>query len=300
MRTILLSALLLSTAALQGAEDLSNESSSAMDFTNVKMCKRVPPGDPGDPGVQGVTGATGATGPTGLVPGRTGATGATGPTVPGPTGSQGTTGDPGVTGATGPTGASPTGPTGPIGETGPTGSTGVTGPTGADGVTGPTGSTGATGSIGPTGAPNASFGFFFSTAGQTFSEGGLEVEFEHTGPFNGVYILADNSTIVLDEVGAYLLNLTLVTNSTVTPDMFSILVNGVSTGTTYYNMAPASPTGGTAPNYVKIEEIISSPTVNTTVEVTIDNPTVVLPPGGNIVTDVTAEIALIFLGPTGP
>lgn len=224
MRTLLLSALLLSTTILHGAEELPTK----------EMCCGVRPGPPGTPGAQGVTGATGTTGPTSV--------------------------------------------------------TGITGVTGVTGATGP-------GLTGPTGAIDPSFGFFFSTADQTSAD---EVEFEHVGPFNGLYILPDNCTIVLDQIGAYLVNLTLVTDSTVTPDMFSIAVNGVSTGTTYYNMAPASPTGITGPNYVKIEQIISSPSQNTTVEVMVDNGTVHLRAGNNPATDITAEIALIFLGPTAP
>lgn len=305
MRTIFLSALLLSAAALQGAEGQPNDrvgNIAVNGIETVEMCKRPRQGPPGPTGAQGATGITGVTG----APGPTGPTGPTGGTgATGATGATGTTGPTGV-GATGPTGS--TGPTGTTGGTGPTGPTGVgaTGPTGSTGATGPTGVTGATGTTGetgPTGPFTPAFGFFFSTTAQTLTPP-LEVQWTNVGPANGIALAGStpNSDILLNRTGAYLVNATLITDSTAASDLFHLAINGLPTtnNATYYNVAPGLPgsTGVTGPSYVTIEEIITAIAGDTlSIRAGATGVTLNLPASG---TDVNAEISVVFLGPTGP
>lgn len=242
MRTIFLSALLLSTAALQVADGQPNDcvgNIPVIGIDNIEMCKRPRQGPPGPTGAQGVTGATGTTG------------------------------------------------------------VGTTGPTGRTGATGPTGQTGATG---PTGPVVPSFGFFYSTVEQTIVAP-LEVQWTNVGPANGIALQGapPDEDIILNRTGAYLVNATLITDSTQTTDLFHLLINGARTtnNATYYSIAPGKPnTGATGPAYVTIEEIITAHAGDSlTIRAGVTGITLHLPASGS---DVNAEISVVFLGPTGP
>lgn len=302
MRTIFLSALLLSSAALQGADRqfnarVGNETISELGLQDVEMCQRPkqgPPGPTGNAGATGATGPTGAAGSTGAtgVTGATGATGGTGITGPtGPTG-VGATGPTGVTGATGDPGV--TGPTGPTGPIGATGNTGATGPTG---VAGPTGFTGPTG---PTGAFTSSFGSFWSTTTQSVLSP-LEVQWENIGPANGIALAGapPNTDIILNQTGAYLVNLTLITSSTLSSNLFSIAVNGANSGITYYSVQPVTNSAGvTGITYATVEQIVTALAGDSLSVIGSAGATALALPGNG--SDVNAEITVVFLGPTGP
>lgn len=138
----------------------------------------------------------------------------------GPTGPRGVRGPTGDTGPTGPT-PPPAGPTGPAGDTGATGFTGRRGPTG---LVGPRGPTGATGDRGFTPIPNAVYAHYYNVAAQTIDQFD-NVRFTIPGgegfltlpEFGGIQAISgfpgNTEFLLLPIPGAYMVTVSLVINT---------------------------------------------------------------------------------------